>query len=64
MEPNSSAKSRGVKLLDNFIDANFREVALSGRVSSWLANQEEPTVADRSGELRQATPVPQSATKP
>lgn len=59
MEPNGSSQSSGVKLLDNYIDANFREVATSGKISIWLANRETPIALERSQDPCLATPVPQ-----
>ena len=41
-EPNGSARSSGVKLLDQFLDKNYRPVASSGNVAIWLANGETP----------------------
>jgi hypothetical protein len=42
-EPNGSAQSSGIKLLDNYIDHNYRAVTSSGKVSIWLAvNQRAP----------------------
>jgi hypothetical protein len=36
-EPNGSAQSSGVRLLDSYLDQNYRPVASSGMVSIWLA---------------------------
>jgi hypothetical protein len=38
-EPNGSAHSSGVTLLDRYLDANYREVAASGEVAIWVANE-------------------------
>jgi hypothetical protein len=35
-EPNESAQSSGVRLLDSYLDQNYRPVASSGMVSVWL----------------------------
>ncbi len=37
-EPNASAESSGVTLLDDYIDANYRPVAASGPITIWLEN--------------------------
>lgn len=37
-EPNGSAVSSGVTLLDDYVDAHYREVGRSGRVPIWLRN--------------------------
>jgi hypothetical protein len=42
-EPNSSARSSGITLLDQYLDKNYRLVASSGKVTIWLANSETPT---------------------
>jgi hypothetical protein len=55
-EPNGSALSSGVILLDQFLDENYRSVASSGSVTIWLANQEEPIVEHEIGNC-QVTPV-------
>jgi hypothetical protein len=47
-EPNGSAKSSGITLLDRYLDTNYRQVASSGKVAIWLANGETP-VAIRPG---------------
>jgi hypothetical protein len=41
-EPNASAKSSGVNLLDQYLDSNYRPVVASGKVAIWLANGETP----------------------
>ena len=41
-EPNGSARSSGIKLLDYYLDKNYRPVASSGKVAIWLANGETP----------------------
>jgi hypothetical protein len=41
-EPNGSAKSSGIMLLDHYLDEHYRLVALSGKVGIWLANGEIP----------------------
>jgi len=41
-EPNASALSSGVKLLDQYLDTHYREVARSGPVAIWLLDGEEP----------------------
>jgi hypothetical protein len=37
-EPNASAQSSGITLLDRYLDTNYREVAASGEVAIWVAN--------------------------
>ena len=49
-EPNDSSKSSGVKLLDDYIDRNYREVAASGNVSIWLNNAEAARPAPVAGD--------------
>jgi hypothetical protein len=44
-EPNGSARSSGIKLLDHYLDRNYRAVASSGTVAVWLANGETPIAA-------------------
>lgn len=44
-EPNGSAHSSGVKLLDAYLDEHYRAVAASGPVAIWLANNEAPDTA-------------------
>jgi hypothetical protein len=44
-EPNGSARSSGIKLLDHYLDRNYRAVASSGKVAIWLANGETPIAA-------------------
>jgi hypothetical protein len=57
-EPNDSSKSSGVKLLDHYIDQNYREVAASGKVSIWLSLTEDPpTMSDLGACLPQAVKV-------
>jgi hypothetical protein len=41
-EPNGSARSSGINLLDHYLDKNYRRVASSGKVAIWLANGETP----------------------
>jgi hypothetical protein len=41
-EPNGSARSSDIKLLDHYLDKNYRRVASSGNVAIWLANGETP----------------------
>jgi hypothetical protein len=43
-EPNGSARSSGIKLLDHYLDKNYRRVVSSGKVAIWLANGETPIV--------------------
>jgi hypothetical protein len=38
----ASARSSGIKLLDRYLDRNYRAVASSGKVAIWLANGETP----------------------
>jgi hypothetical protein len=59
-EPNGSALSSGVTLLDRFIAENYREVASSGKVTIWLANGETPVDANFIGKC-EATPVPSNS---
>jgi hypothetical protein len=42
IEPNGSALSSGVKILDDYLDRNYRLVASSGKVSIWLAKDQLP----------------------
>ena len=56
-EPNGSARSSGVTLLDHYIEKNYRAVASSGNVTIWLKNGEPPVNADLIGKC-EATPVP------
>ena len=37
-EPNGSARSSGITLLDRYLDKNYRLVASSGKLAIWLAN--------------------------
>lgn len=37
-EPNDSARSSGVRLLDGFVEAHYRPVAASGPIEVWLRN--------------------------
>jgi hypothetical protein len=60
VEPNDSAKSSGVRLLDAYIDANYREVAAAGKIAVWLANT-DLGVADRPAGSCQPLPVPSDA---
>jgi hypothetical protein len=55
-EPNESARSSGVFLLDHYLDENFRPVASSGKVVVWLANREAPIVSENIGKC-EATPL-------
>jgi hypothetical protein len=55
-EPNGSAKSSGITLLDRYLDANYRPVALSGKVAIWLANGETPVAIHPDGKC-EASPV-------
>jgi hypothetical protein len=48
-EPNGSAKSSGITLLDRYLDANYRQVASSGKVAIWLANGETPVAIHPGG---------------
>ncbi len=41
-EPNGSARSSGVFLLDNYLDSNYRPVASGEKISIWLRNGEIP----------------------
>jgi hypothetical protein len=43
-EPNGSVRSSGIKLLDHYLDTNYRRVAASGDVAIWLAKGETPIV--------------------
>ena len=44
-EPNCSARSSVIKLLDHYLDRNYRAIASSGKVAIWLANGETPIAA-------------------
>jgi hypothetical protein len=58
-EPNESAHSSGVMLLDRYIEKNYRPVASSGKISIWLANNEaytKPSVIEKC----EASPVSES----
>ena len=44
-EPNGSANSSGVKLLDAYLDEHYRAVAASGHIAIWLRIGEEPGLA-------------------
>jgi hypothetical protein len=55
-EPNGSAKSSGVNLLDQYLDSNYRPVATSGKVAIWLANGETPVAVHPDGKC-EASPV-------
>jgi hypothetical protein len=55
-EPNGSAQSSGITLLDRYLDSNYRPVALSGKIAIWLATGEAQTAA-RSIERCDAAPV-------
>ena len=55
-EPNGSAQSSGITLLDRFLDANYRPVAASGKVTIWLKNRETP-IALRPAGACEATPL-------
>jgi hypothetical protein len=55
-EPNGSAKSSGITLLDRYLDANYRLVASSGKVAIWLANGETPVAIHPNGKC-EALPV-------
>ncbi|MEM7689271.1 MAG: glycosyltransferase family 39 protein [Pseudomonadota bacterium] len=48
-EPNGSARSSGVTLLDDYLDAAFRPIASSGSISIWLAKDIAPPMI-REGE--------------
>jgi hypothetical protein len=48
-EPNGSAKSSGVTLLDQYLESNYRPVAASGKVAIWLANGDTPVVIHPDG---------------
>jgi hypothetical protein len=41
-EPNESAKSTGVRLLDDYIESQYRPIAKSGSVQVWLRNDVAP----------------------
>lgn len=43
-EPNGSALSSGVKILDTYIDRNYRPVVAFGKVSVWLRKGVTPTL--------------------
>ena len=49
-EPNGSARSSGVKLLDHYLDEHYRPVAASGKVTIWLKNGDNPIALYRAGE--------------
>jgi hypothetical protein len=55
-EPNGSAKSSGVNLLDQYLDSNYRAVAASGKVAIWLANGETPVAIHPDGKC-EAMPI-------
>ncbi len=55
-EPNGSAQSSGITLLDHYLDGNYRLVASSGKVAIWLANGETPIAALPIGKC-EAAPV-------
>lgn len=55
-EPNGSARSSGITLLDRYIDGNYRPVASSGKVAIWLANRETP-IAEGKIDKCEATPI-------
>jgi putative flippase GtrA len=57
MEPNGSAQSSGVTLLDQYLDKNYRPVAFSGKVKVLLANDTKP-VALRSLDKCEPTLMP------
>jgi hypothetical protein len=41
-EPNGSAQSSGVTLLDDYLDHNYRPVAVAGKIQVWLEKGETP----------------------
>jgi hypothetical protein len=55
-EPNGSAVSSGVFLLDRYLDAHYRPVAASGPVSVWMLKGEK-TLAYAPHGACEATPV-------
>ena len=55
-EPNESAHSSGVHLLDDYIDQHYRKVAIAGQIEIWLANG--VTAPAPSTRACDATPVP------
>jgi hypothetical protein len=55
-EPNGSAKSSGVTLLDQYLESNYRPVAASGKVAIWLASGETSVVIHPDGKC-EASPV-------
>jgi hypothetical protein len=57
-EPNGSAKSSGITLLDRYLDATYRLVASSSQVGIWLANGEVPVAVRPAGKC-EASPVNQ-----
>jgi hypothetical protein len=56
-EPNGSARSSGVNLLDRYLDEHYRPVAASGKVTVWLINEDKP-IALRRAEECEVTPLP------
>ena len=56
-EPNGSSRSSGIILLDRYIDENYRPVASSGKVAIWLANWEQPPIAEGKIDKCEATPI-------
>jgi hypothetical protein len=55
-EPNGSANSSGVTLLDRYLDANYRPIASSGKVTIWLVNGETPAAIHPEGKC-EASPI-------
>lgn len=45
-EPNASAESSNVTLLDDYIDENYRPVAVAGRITIWLDKKVQPPATD------------------
>ena len=55
-EPNGSAQSSGITLLDRYLDTNYRPVASSGKVAIWLEIGETPISVHPVGDC-EAAPV-------
>lgn len=54
-EPNDSAASSGVRLLDTYLDRNYRQVASVGAVQIWAAPDKGPRVLETLSPCRAAT---------
>jgi len=61
-EPNGSSRSSGVRILDRYLDANYRPVAASGKVIIWLINGETAPTVSASARC-EASPIVQSVSK-